>query len=283
MTTPATIDYSRLPVPVIVALIPESQPNQNPGIPMDPKSGTWHETANYANGADALMHKRYIEGGGGGQQVSWHFTVDDKVIVQHIPLNRVAWHAGDGNGQGNYTSVAVECCVNADGDLGKAQYNVAALFGLLRAEGIIETVYQHNHWTGKDCPRLLRQGNTVSWAEAQEKIAAFARKYETPPAPQPSPIWWEPGEDWGPQTRTNDGAIAWAFLGEVRAKRDVPLRKDASPLAEVVHRLKTGDAVRIVGTYKAKNKTVWAMLEYAPGKIGRAVLSAFNPYRWPTV
>ena len=30
------------------------------------------------------------------RQVSWHFTVDDTQIIQHIPLNEVAYHAGDG-------------------------------------------------------------------------------------------------------------------------------------------------------------------------------------------
>lgn len=30
------------------------------------------------------------------RQVSWHFTVDDKEIIQHIPLDEVAYHAGDG-------------------------------------------------------------------------------------------------------------------------------------------------------------------------------------------
>ena len=30
------------------------------------------------------------------RQVSWHFTVDDNKILQHIPLDEVAYHAGDG-------------------------------------------------------------------------------------------------------------------------------------------------------------------------------------------
>lgn len=104
-----------------------------------------------------------------------------------------------------------------------------------------------------------------------------------PAKPEPSPIWWEPGDQWGPQKRAHDGALAWAFLGEVTAKRNVPIRKDAHANAPVVHRLKAGDRVQIVGTHKAANKTVWAFIEYAPGKVGRSLLSAFEPYRWPTV
>ena len=93
----------------------------------------------------------------------------------------------------------------------------------------------------------------------------------------------EPGDQWGPQKRSHDGAIAWAFLGEVTAKRDVPLRRDAHAKADVVHRLKAGDKVQIVGTQVAANRVRWAMIEYAPGKVGRALLSAFEPDRWPTV
>ena len=29
-------------------------------------------------------------------EVSFHFAVDDKEVVQGIPLDRNAWHAGDG-------------------------------------------------------------------------------------------------------------------------------------------------------------------------------------------
>ena len=28
--------------------------------------------------------------------ISFHFAVDDKEIIQCLPLNRNAWHAGDG-------------------------------------------------------------------------------------------------------------------------------------------------------------------------------------------
>lgn len=33
------------------------------------------------------------------REVSWHFTVDDKDIYQHVPLDEVAYHAGDGRNE----------------------------------------------------------------------------------------------------------------------------------------------------------------------------------------
>ncbi|MEC2444681.1 N-acetylmuramoyl-L-alanine amidase, partial [Bacillus cereus] len=40
-------------------------------------------------------------------QVSFHIAVDDKEAVQGIPLERNAWHTGDGNGNGNRKSIGV--------------------------------------------------------------------------------------------------------------------------------------------------------------------------------
>lgn len=42
------------------------------------------------------------------RQVSWHFTVDDKDIYQHMPLNEVAWHAGDGSNRFNLKDTGVK-------------------------------------------------------------------------------------------------------------------------------------------------------------------------------
>ena len=54
--------------------------------------------------------------------MSWHYTVDDHAIVQHLPDYETAYHAGDGkDGPGNATSIAVEICVNAGGDFEAAK------------------------------------------------------------------------------------------------------------------------------------------------------------------
>ncbi len=40
----------------------------------------------------------------------FHIAVDDKEAVQGIPLERNAWHCGDGGGNGNRKSIGVEIC-----------------------------------------------------------------------------------------------------------------------------------------------------------------------------
>ena len=121
---------------------------------------TIHETGNTAKGADAVAHGKYLDSYAGARDlVSWHYTVDDHAIVQHLPDNETSYHAGDGaNGPGNTTSIGIEICVNEGGDFAKAQANAASLVRLLMEEhGItLDYVVQHHHWAGKDCPKTIR-------------------------------------------------------------------------------------------------------------------------------
>lgn len=97
---------------------------------------TIHETGNAAKGADAAAHGAYLDSAAGEDAlVSWHYTVDDHAIVQHLPDYETAYHAGDGkDGPGNTTSIGIEICVNAGGDFEAAKANAAALVRLLMEE-----------------------------------------------------------------------------------------------------------------------------------------------------
>lgn len=121
---------------------------------------TIHETGNAARGADAAAHASYLKGDSAANaMVSWHYTVDDHAIVQHLPDTETAYHAGDGaRGPGNTKGIGIEICVDAGGNFEKAKENAAALVRLLMAEHSIplERVVQHHHWNGKDCPKSLR-------------------------------------------------------------------------------------------------------------------------------
>ena len=121
---------------------------------------TIHETGNAARGADAAAHASYLKGDSAANAlVSWHYTVDDHAILQHLPDTETAYHAGDGaKGPGNTKSIGIEICVDAGGDFEKAKRNAASLVRLLMAEHSIplERVVQHHHWNGKDCPKSLR-------------------------------------------------------------------------------------------------------------------------------
>ena len=144
----------------------DQEADNRPGGNNPCKYITIHETGNAAKGADAAAHGAYLDSAAGeGALVSWHYTVDDHAIVQHLPDYETAYHAGDGkDGPGNATSIGIEICVNAGGDFEAAKANAAALVRLLMEEhGIpLDNVVQHNHWNGKDCPKTIR-ATTGAW------------------------------------------------------------------------------------------------------------------------
>ncbi|WP_426553965.1 N-acetylmuramoyl-L-alanine amidase [Bacillus velezensis] len=130
--------------------------HNRPGYAMDPAYITVHNTANTARGANAAMHARYEKNP--ETPTSWHFTVDEKEIYQHLPLNENGWHAGDGNrGTGNRKSIGIEICENSDGDFEKAVSNAQWLIKkLMKEQGIsLANVVPHQHWSGKYCPHKL--------------------------------------------------------------------------------------------------------------------------------
>lgn len=167
-------------IPIKVDLIPVGRRNR-PGYKLTPKYITIHDTANPGKGADAAAHAAYVKGSAAASiPSSWHFTVDDKVIYQHLPLTENGWHCGDGtNGTGNRQSIGIEICENKDGNRAQAEANAAWLTAkLLRDYGlVIGAVKQHYDWSGKNCPNVLR-GRKNGWAgflaEVEEhlKIAA---------------------------------------------------------------------------------------------------------------
>jgi N-acetylmuramoyl-L-alanine amidase len=149
-------------------LVPKSVTRTRPGIAMNPTYITIHETDNTDKGANALAHAKLNYNGGMKEyQASWHFSVDDKSIYQSIPTNEVAWHAG--NTTGNYNSIGIEMCVNVDGDYEKTLQNTIWLVAhLMKKHNIpLSKVVQHNHWTGKHCPRKLRDSGRWSWFKQQ--------------------------------------------------------------------------------------------------------------------
>ncbi|MFP3414420.1 S-layer homology domain-containing protein [Bacillus sp. SIMBA_074] len=141
-------------------IVPKGNENIRPGYAMDPKYITIHETANTSKGANALNHAKYLDSqarGNTDRSASWHFTVDDKEIYQHLPLNEVGWHAG--NKAGNYESIGIEIAVNSDGDYAKAVENARKLAAYLMNELNIslDHVQKHQFWSGKNCPAFMIQ------------------------------------------------------------------------------------------------------------------------------
>lgn len=131
---------------------------------------TIHETDNWSYGANAEMHSRYINN---GSTSTWHYSVDDTQAIQSFEHTIRAWHGGDGKGKGNMESIAIEICVNRDGNYNKSVQNAIELVRVIMKQENIPAshVVQHNHWSGKNCPRALRHGrNGITWKDFKNAI-----------------------------------------------------------------------------------------------------------------
>ena len=163
-------------VQIIQDFIPSGRRNR-PGYKLTPKYITIHDTANTQAGADAKAHAAYLKKNPPASEASWHFTVDDKVIYQHLPLSENGWHAGDGaSGTGNRQSIGIEICENRDGNRAQAEKNAAWLVAkLLKDYGLgLDRVKQHYDWSGKNCPRVLR-GRKDGWKNFLAAVEAHLK------------------------------------------------------------------------------------------------------------
>jgi hypothetical protein len=172
--------------------IPVGAPNR-PGILLwggSPNFLIIHGTANRNAGAGAAMHNRFlVEQQGGRDNVSFHYVVDDKEVYQNLPMSEVAWQAGDGrNGEGNRDGVAIEICVNPDQDWLTTMYNVGVLTrAIMAATGLgKDRVTQHNRWSGKNCPDMLRANGGAGWQVFLKTLIPLPG-VEPAPAPEPPP------------------------------------------------------------------------------------------------
>ena len=117
---------------------------------------------NTANDATAQNEVAYMIGN--KNQVSFHYAIDDKEVVQGLPINRNAWACGDGaNGKGNRKGIQVEICYSKSGGtrFDQAEKNAAHFIAtLLRERGWgIEKVKKHQDFSNKYCPhRTLDKG-----------------------------------------------------------------------------------------------------------------------------
>ena len=133
-------------------IIPAGRFNR-PGERIRPEKVTIHNTANASAGADARMHARFVKNP--STRVSWHFTVDDKRCIKHLPTNEKGFHAG--TGAGNRLSIGIEICENKGIDRRAADERAALLAAVmlfsLKLKGA--DLVPHRHWSGKHCPHLL--------------------------------------------------------------------------------------------------------------------------------
>lgn len=122
-----------------------------------------HDTGNYNDTANSSAHAKYLHNLASlnTTYLSWHYTVDADRIIQHIPDEETAWHAGDStksNG-GNMSGIGIEMCVNDMENFDQVLKNTAWLVGslLYKYSWSLSAVVQHYDCNGKNCPFEIRK------------------------------------------------------------------------------------------------------------------------------
>ena len=167
-------------IKIINDFIPLGRRNR-PGRVNSMKFITIHNTGNTSRGSGAKNHASFIKSDAAANvPVSWHYTTDEKDIIQHLPDNESAFHAGDGvNGTGNTQSIGIEICMNSDGDLKGATDNGALITAHLciKYNISIQNIVQHHRWNSKNCPKMLRSSRPYDWNVFINKVRSFIDTY----------------------------------------------------------------------------------------------------------
>jgi N-acetylmuramoyl-L-alanine amidase len=160
---PAAVNLQQL-------IVPAGKVGRHIEFPLKATYITIHSTD--SPNAGAMLHARGMaEGNFRGRSkwnrtgyMTWHFTVDDQVAVQSLPLNIQGEHA-DHDGPGNTTSIGIEICEfrNKDRQLAAIDRAARLTAWLMRDQGIpLDHVVPHYHWPQwhfhgnmKACPRIL--------------------------------------------------------------------------------------------------------------------------------
>jgi N-acetylmuramoyl-L-alanine amidase len=130
---------------------------------------TIHNTGNPRSTARA--ERNWLVSAQNSRQASYHIVIDDKETIECLPLNEVAWHAGDGRGNGNMRSIGIEICES--GDYAKTlDRSVELVAKMLRERSWgVDRLRRHFDWSRKICPRLMYDNGTwKGWHDFMSKV-----------------------------------------------------------------------------------------------------------------
>ena len=162
---------------IVKNLVSQSKYSVKCPYSMTPEFVVVHNTA---NDATAQNEVKYMISN--NNQVSFHFAVDDKEVVQGLPLDRNAWACGDGaNGKGNRKGIQIEICYSKSGGarFENAEKNAAKFIAqLLKERGWgVDKVKKHQDFSNKYCPhRTLDKG----WASFVNMIKDYLNELNKP-------------------------------------------------------------------------------------------------------
>ena len=209
----------------IVNMFKPSMYHINAPYAMTPKYITIHNTGNTASARNEAAYMN-----SNSNYTSYHVTIDDKEAVQVVPFNRNAWHAGDGQGQGNRASIGIEICYSMDNGYSgamSARYKQAQENAALYVAYVLhqygwgtDRLRQHWNWSGKDCPHKMRAHN--GWGAFVARVQAHLNAIKKGSSSASKKPTSKPNVSKKPQGVSEKG---WSFAGTFEASETIVVRR----------------------------------------------------------
>ena len=180
----------------------------------------FHYTANVGMMASALGNARYFAAGSEGRKASAHYIVDEgDVAYECVPLDRVAWAVGDGNGGtmgkliNNTNSVSIEMVSHTKDGVSfipeKTMVNAGKLYRmLLKKLPNVKHIARHYDVSMKLCPLPLI--DTVKWDAFRKEVTEGLdmtkdERLSTNGTGDNPSQWAKPATDWAKENKIFNG------------------------------------------------------------------------------
>ena len=212
---------------------------------------TIHNTADIkeakgTNDAEQYTRATYPNQNMGDSRV--HYFIDEVDCWQNLREDEVGWHAGDGRGNGNETSLSIEIIMDGSGSAAdtKAEDRGALLAAiLLNRHGLgIDKLVTHKHWSGKYCPAYI----LPHWSKFKAKVEKYLKQIQ--------------GKDEKPETE----AAFKPYIVKVTASV-LNIRKGAGTNYAIVGSIKKNECYTMVAEANGKGATKWGKLKSGAGWI----------------
>ena len=193
---------------IIKKLVSETMYDIKCPYPMKPEFIVVHNTA---NDSTAMNEINYMITN--AHKTSFHYAIDDKNIIQGIPENRNAFHAGDGvNGIGNRKGLSIEICYSKSGGSRFIEAEKLAAkfiaYKLKEKDWGIDRVKKHQDFSGKYCPhRTLDMGwqRFLNMVQAELNALKGADKVANKKEDNTPSAWAQEAWDWAVKNKITDG------------------------------------------------------------------------------
>lgn len=144
--------------------------NRRSGNKLKPRHITVHSTGNPKS--TARSERAWLTNPSNkGKFAGWHLCVDDQEVIEAIPLDEVAWHAGDGGmGEGNRNSLSIEFCESGNREV-TVMHGVMLIVDLLQYYKLKPSdVHPHSKWTKTNCPSIFGGGVGFLWTDFVKSV-----------------------------------------------------------------------------------------------------------------